>query len=627
MKAPETIDHATAIERFRSARRLVFFCGSAVSIFPPSDLPLGGQLVGAVVDSLQRQVRDAFGPGLDVGSLKELPLETLMWSVFEAVPQPAPATRAIARYFADAPPNPLHGLLADFLTSRRDCHLITTNYDCCVEEACALAAAGAAVRALGVADLRGAAFGPGNEIYKVHGCARRDTPEDLVLTTQQEASGLGERFEERLRELFQDALVVVMGYSLSEPDCLEALLTVSEFDLVWVDRNRDEFSSNWRAQLLARQARTACFLPGLDPFAQQAFPGLPLQNLLLRRTAPPAPETRARGIALFGQAARTGSPARLLEAVIPGYLQLRDFGRVDTLLRLYAETPGHDPFRHLFWLASIVRDQNAEWTRAAGLFSRAAERATPGTWQYVSARLEQHGLETLLAGDDPARLDAVRERLERLADQAERARAPTAGDEHVWMSVVGRIHKNLVQNIARNEAISAHEAELAIRHGETALHLLREGRNIHPRAETERLLARAHYARFLRRGDAASLHAALECARRGLLLFTLLGSDMGQVNALRTYVEMLLVSGSYSAAEEHLLRLDALVRKSHDALSRLKFHVLEMRLHLARRRHLAAVAAAWNCAGILVRRTPRVMPLRTLAKMAWRALSAPRPAK
>lgn len=624
MKPAETIDHATAIERFRSAHRLVFFCGSAVSIFPPTDLPLGGELVEAVVDSLRRQVRDAFGPALDVDGLRDLPLETLMWSVFEAAPRALDTTRAVARYFADARPNPLHGLLADFLVSRRDCHLITTNYDCCVEEACALAPGGPAVRALGVADLRGAAFGPGNEIYKVHGCARRDTPHDLVLTTQQEASGLDERFQERLRALFDGALVVMMGYSLSEPDCLEALLTVSDFDLVWVDRDPPSFASNWRAQLLVRQARTACFLPGLDPFARERVPGLPTQNLLLGRNPVPAPRTRAMGIELFRAAARMESAAQLLEAVIPGHLQLRDFARVDALLHLYSRTPGHDPFRHLFWKASIVRDQNADWARAADLFSRAAANAPRGSWQHVSARLEQLGLETLLAGDDPARLQAVRDRLARLANEAGPARASAGADEHVWMSVLGRIHKNLVQNIARAETIPAGEAELAIRHGETALHLLREGRNIHPRAETERLLARAHYARFLRVGDRASLHAALESARRALLLFTLLGSDMGQVNALRTYSEMLIASGAYGAAEEHLGRLDALVRGSHDALSRLKFHMLELRLHLARRRYLPAVAAAWNCAGILLRGQARVMPLRTLAGMARRALSAPR---
>jgi hypothetical protein len=624
MNAVATIDHTAAIERFRSARKLVFFCGSAVSIFPPSDLPTGWELVRAIVDSLQQQVRAAFGPTLNVDDLQRLPLETLMWSVFEAAPQASAATRSIARYFAAARPNPVHGLLADFLASRPACHVITTNYDCCVERAWALMP-DAAPRALGVTELGAAAFGPQNEIYKIHGCACRDSPDALVLTTQQEASGLDARFQDRLRELFEDALVVFMGYSLSEPDCLEALLTASNFDLVWTDRDPGSFSSNWRAQLLVQQARSACFLQGLEPFAGEALPGMPIHNRLLERMPAPAPETRARGISLFRDVARTGSRAQLLEAIIPGYLQLRDFGRVDTLLQWYAETPGHEPFRHLFWKASIVRDQNHDWEQAASLFRAAAASAPPGSWKRVSAQVEQHGLDTLLAGDDPGRLRTIRDRLLRLTDETGRVSVATATEEQAWMSTLGRVHKNIVQNVARGDAISGKEATLAIAHGKTALRLLREGRNIHPRAETERLLARAHHARFVRTGDGASLQAAVESARRSLLLFTLLGSDMGQVNALRTYAEMLLATGSYAAAEEHLVRLEELVKRSDDALSRLKFHVLQLRLHLARRRYGAAVAAASRCAGILIRRRPRSIGLRTLRDVARRALSTPRP--
>src|SRR5205085_12554341 len=102
-----------------------------------------------------------------------------------------------------------------------------------------------AVKAFGVESLGEAQADGNNLILKIHGCASLDRPESLVLTTEQESSGLPQPFLSTLQELFDGSLVVFLGYSLSDPDCLDALLSISDFDMMWVDWDYASFDSNF----------------------------------------------------------------------------------------------------------------------------------------------------------------------------------------------------------------------------------------------------------------------------------------------------------------------------------------------------------------------------------------------
>lgn len=115
-RIPE-ITHLEALERWRAAPKLVFFCGSAISLFPPSRLPTGWDLVSAVCDSLSGQLREAFPSAPRVPELSRLPLETLLGFALEETPTSGAVRAEMAFYFSDVPPNAIHELLAEFLGS------------------------------------------------------------------------------------------------------------------------------------------------------------------------------------------------------------------------------------------------------------------------------------------------------------------------------------------------------------------------------------------------------------------------------------------------------------------------------------------------------------------------------
>lgn len=275
-------DHQSVFDLWDSAKKLIFFCGSGVSLFSPTGFPTGLKLVQTCYQSLETQLSRAGYPGTSLKDLARLPFETLLGYVVDDISDPAYAGDLgdIAAYFRNATPNRLHFLISSFLLRRQGCHVITTNYDTGFERAlerlqpfCTPANPPTAVKAFGVESLAEARVDGTNLILKIHGCASLDRPRSLVLTTEQESSGLPRAFLTTLQELFEDSLVIFLGYSLSEPDCLDALLSVSDFEVMWVDRDYASFEGNFRAQVIAGRARKTYFLENLAPFYHASLGG------------------------------------------------------------------------------------------------------------------------------------------------------------------------------------------------------------------------------------------------------------------------------------------------------------------------------------------------------------------
>lgn len=593
-------DHQSAVNLWHSAKKLIFFCGSGVSLFSPTGFPTGLKLVQTCYQSLERQLRRAGYPDTSLEDLARLPFETLLGYVVDDISDPVYSgdLADITAYFRDAAPNRLHFLISSFLLRRQDCHVITTNYDTGFERALAQLRSFCtppppAVKTFGVESLAEAKADGTNLILKIHGCASLDRPESLILTTEQESSGLPQSFLSTLQELFEDSLVVFLGYSLSEPDCLDALLSVSDFDVMWVDRDAATFEGNFRAQIIAGRARKAYFLENLVPFiappwkdispklTSTYFGGLDAPGL---RTpfAPDRDRQEQEGLRLFERLTRLPSKERLIKTLILGYSHLRDFGKVDVYLDEYRKLRGHSEFDYHVWKASIIRDKNVNWREARNYFAAAAGLSGITPLQKASAKSMQFGLESLIYQYDNTRLLKVEAKLVSLISfvEGELIRCPPV-DRLKWLSILGRTQKNLVQSRSYRKKPSAELLKESVAVCEEAIRNLTESRDIHGKVETERLMARVCFLLYRLTKEGSLLEAALTNSERAVRFFSLLSGGMGVVNAKRQYALMLMKAGRFKEAGQEVRELGLILRGSPDRLSRVKAKALETYLYFS----------------------------------------------
>lgn len=593
-------DHKSMVELWESTKKLIFFCGSGVSLFSPTGFPTGWKLVQTCYQSLERQLHSAGHSDVSLDDLARLPFETLLGFIIEDVSDPACASNLadIAAYFRNATPNRLHFLISSFLLRRRNCHVITTNYDTGFEKALgqflssgAAAAPPAEVKVFGVESLDEARADGTNLILKIHGCASLDRPESLVLTTEQESSGLPEPFLLTLRELFEDSLVVFLGYSLSEPDCLDALLNVSDFDVMWADRDFASFEGNFRAQIIADRARKVYFLENLIPFVETPWEDISpklkgnyfdgLDDPGLRDPfAAGRDRHEQEGLSLFERLTNVPGEERLIKTLILGYSHLRDFRKVDVYLDEYRRLKGHSEFDYYIWKASITRDKNVNWKEARDFFAEAASLSRITPLQKATAESMQFGLESLVYQDDDARLLEVEAKFSALMSSAQKhlSRCLPA-DRLKWLSILGRTQKNLVQSRSYQKKLSADLLKESIAVCEEAIRNLTESRDIHGRVETERLMARVYFRLYQMTEDRSLLEKALANSERAVRFFSLLSGSMGMVNAKRQYALMLMKAGEFEEARREIRELDLLLRDSPDRLSRAKVRALETYLY------------------------------------------------
>ena len=221
MSEPMHISHdcGPAAEALLAGRAVLFF-GSAISVVPPTDLPLTSDIVGPIaqllargdarVESLLNVVQPeqlfsilakALGPG-DLG-----PLEVL-------VPE------RLGR--AAVPPNYLHMVVAA-LAHRCGQPVFTTNFDEFVEEA--------GLRRCGRAE----ASDPremGACVVKLHGTI--SDPSTMIFRVEDVAGGLAPAYERALRWYLARFEVVFVGYSGLDMDVFDTVVSGAAHRIHWV---------------------------------------------------------------------------------------------------------------------------------------------------------------------------------------------------------------------------------------------------------------------------------------------------------------------------------------------------------------------------------------------------------
>ena len=205
----ETADGDRLIDNLRSSG-FVALTGSAVSLFEPANLPSGLAVTNALASLLAEPVLS------HKDTIKKLIQNCAFEHILESCPDHERIGDNLMRLYAKGKPNRLHELIAELVKRGVIRHIITTNYDPCIEQA--FNAVGVAHDIVLAENTAKDVSGRRPIIFKVHGCARidlsrpRDSARSMIYTLSGEGV-LPSWKRDLLRQLLVDSNLLVCGYS------------------------------------------------------------------------------------------------------------------------------------------------------------------------------------------------------------------------------------------------------------------------------------------------------------------------------------------------------------------------------------------------------------------------------
>jgi len=162
----------------RKSGNLVALLGSGISIWKPSGIPSGQTITKALADILAK------GTITPPCVIRELIERSAFEHIMERCPRPENIMReSLANGFHPTSPNPIHFAFAKLLNDGVIEHIITTNYDTGIEDACDVS------RQLQIVIEEGDAKGinpSSSTIFKIHGCASPNKRHSMVFKLGQE---------------------------------------------------------------------------------------------------------------------------------------------------------------------------------------------------------------------------------------------------------------------------------------------------------------------------------------------------------------------------------------------------------------------------------------------------------
>lgn len=207
-------DGRTLIQQLKTSG-FTALLGSRISSWEPSNLPAGIEVTRALARLLAAPV---IHPGIIAALIERTAFEHLM----EACPEPTRDTTLaenVAQLYASTKPNPVHHAVAALIDAGVIGHVITTNYDDGLEQACRVhGGKRASLVQVIVHDPKATVDLTRPVIFKIHGCSVADTtrasgaPHSIVFRLGQE--GLLDSWKrELLTNLLADRQLLVCGYS------------------------------------------------------------------------------------------------------------------------------------------------------------------------------------------------------------------------------------------------------------------------------------------------------------------------------------------------------------------------------------------------------------------------------
>jgi hypothetical protein len=222
------------------------FVGSGVSIWEPSELPSGQDFTRAIFSALfadtpplsfaeRALLEEVFGRKWSP-HFSGMPFEHLM----ECCPSEAKANALVNRLYDSRRPNPLHRALARALKEGKVHSIITTNYDCCLDEALA-GERFPFVKAVTPEQARDARGSSTPRYFKIHGSVEGGLEVSPMFTLRHEGL-LDPHKRALLADLVEGRPLVMLGYSGLDFELCPEIERLAVADLVW-NNLRDYYPS------------------------------------------------------------------------------------------------------------------------------------------------------------------------------------------------------------------------------------------------------------------------------------------------------------------------------------------------------------------------------------------------
>jgi hypothetical protein len=224
-----------------TGQKLVAIVGSGVSIWQPTNLPSGVAVGQSLFRVLFEQIPELVNHSTGLESLfKQLPFENIM----EACPENAVLRKLLKELYSTRRYNPIHELLAQLITTKTIDTAITTNYDCCLEEALLDSGSTQVMRV--ITEAEALSLLPGQQVYfKIHGTADDVAGESLVFQLGQEGA-LPSWKRSLLHKITDASTLLIMGYSGLDFEICPELRKLNVKQIIWNYRSETEITHNAR---------------------------------------------------------------------------------------------------------------------------------------------------------------------------------------------------------------------------------------------------------------------------------------------------------------------------------------------------------------------------------------------
>jgi len=131
--------------------------------------------------------------------------------------------------------NAIHRGIAQALIAKRIQSIVTTNYDCCLDDELS--------RSPGIAQNDDVFSNPSQAYWKIHGSADDETGERPMIFTLRQESSLDERSRHLLKTLWCDRVVLIVGYSGTDFEICPEIPALRPKRIIWNFLSRDDITT------------------------------------------------------------------------------------------------------------------------------------------------------------------------------------------------------------------------------------------------------------------------------------------------------------------------------------------------------------------------------------------------
>lgn len=205
-------------------KNLIFFVGSAISIYPPTNLLTGNELNINFFESLTYndkfllKYRDEFESIINSDrEFGKIPLERTISYINSFYPKDS--SRILTDYlgyFKYVQPNLIHKVLLKLSDEKKEKIIFTTNFDCAFENIKDQFIQKIIITNKNIDDFNKKDYKNHIKIIKLHGSI--DNIETLILTLERESKGLNPNLQDIMKKILENKSICFIGYGASDFD-------------------------------------------------------------------------------------------------------------------------------------------------------------------------------------------------------------------------------------------------------------------------------------------------------------------------------------------------------------------------------------------------------------------------